>query len=392
MIYLDNAATTKIDPEVLNEMEPYLTHDYGNAGSLHSKGRDAYNAVKKAREQVADFIHASPDQIVFTGSGSEANNMVINNAMYHILNGKKFRIVTTPVEHDSILNPLKVYRYGLNLGFMTDYLRLDDYEQYEDEYQKNIVPNKNQIQLVSVMRTNNETGVFSPVYAIGEVCSALHIPFHTDCVQAAGYGDMNVHYIKCDFMTLSAHKIHGPKGVGALFVKDPKNFFPLIHGGKAQEFGLRGGTENIAGIVGFGKACEMAKADTGAISRIDSLVSVFVDVLRKEIDRLNADKLAGIRYAFNSPVTATKVINVRFDGIMAETLIMMLDSQGICVSAGSACNASDGTPSHVLKAIGLTDEQARSSIRVSFSRFNTNDDAIQGAKAIAKCVHKLKNM
>lgn len=372
MIYLDNAATTAIDSAVLDAMMPFLTSSYGNAGSLHSMGRTAYDAVYNARKQVAKFINASPEQIIFTSSGTEANNMVIHNAK---LFGQKC-IVTTATEHDSIVKFLGLIVLPVTSQGIVDL----------DSLIEQISVNAHNISLLSVIHTNNELGIENPIQMIGSLCYANHVPFHTDCVQAAGFAELDVKKFKCDFLTLSSHKIHGPKGVGALFVKEPDKFFPLIHGGESQEYGLRGGTENVAGIVGFGKACELAKENARENDqRIFRNFYTFMGSLEHSLYEKNLKDI--IHY--NSPVYASKILNVRFDGVSAESLLMMLDAKGVCASAGSACNASDGEPSHVLKAIGLTDDEARSSIRVSFSKDNTVEECYKAGEIVAECVSLL---
>ena len=379
MIYLDNASTTEMDDAVLVSMIPYLTWNFGNVGSLHSMGRRAHDAIQHAREQVATFINASPEQIIFTSSGTEANNMVCNNAISEACYAY---IIASEYEHDSILG---WGDYLINVskdGIVNSDTLLENIVKAVSEYP--FTP------LVSIMHTNNELGTVNPIPRIGELCRNYNVPFHTDCVQAAGFSELDVEKFKCDFLTLSSHKIHGPKGVGALYVRNPDDFSPLIHGGKSQEFGLRGGTENVAGIVGFGTACELAGEHLEENrNKIMSNYKTFTDALECYLDvRGILDKLH-----YNTPKNMpTKVLNIRFDGIRAESLLMMLDAEGVCASAGSACNASNGEPSHVLKAIGLTDDEARSSIRVSFSKDNTFDDCDIAASVIAKCVDKLLKM
>lgn len=385
MIYLDNAATTRIDDAVFGAMQPFLGDFYGNAGSLHSVGREAFDAVRKAREQVAWFINALPEQIIFTSGGTEANNMVINNAS---LEEYRRKIVTSAVEHDSILKSAKhAIEYGLANSFWKIPVTLTGIIDLEYA-QKLILNNKNApfISLASFMHTNNELGSTNPIEEIGELCSDLSIPFHTDCVQAAGFSEIDVEKFKCDFLTLSSHKIHGPKGVGCLYVRNPDKFHPLVFGGDSQEFGLRGGTENVAGIVGFGKACEIAK-DELEYTRLFILkcAEMFVKHLIEELKCYNLENILH----FNVGDVNRKVLNFYFEGIRSEALIMLLDSYGVCVSAGSACNASDGKPSHVLKAIGLTDDEARSSIRVSFSKYNEISEVIEATKIMANCVEVL---
>lgn len=382
MIYLDNAATTRIDGAVLNAMMPYLREYYGNAGSLHYMGRKAYNAIQKARKQVADFIGASPEQIIFTSGGTEANNMIIQNAnAYKDFICNPIRI-TSVAEHDSILNTFAPEPFSRELievrsNGEVDMLHfLNAIDRFKDDSC-----------LVSIMHTNNELGVENPIDDIGAICRLRGIPFHTDCVQAAGYSKLDVEKFNCDFLTISSHKIHGPKGVGALYIREPEEFIPLIWGGEAQEFGLRGGTENVPGIVGFGEACEIAMNNLSENRYIiDRCITVFCSELRYNM------LVLGLNGILHTNSDAGKIVNVRFDGVKSESLLMMLDSQGVCVSAGSACNASDGKPSHVLKAIGLSDEEARSSIRVSFSRMNTVEESAKAAGIVANCVKTLKEM
>jgi cysteine desulfurase len=240
--------------------------------------------------------------------------------------------------------------------------------------------------LVSIMNTNNEIGYAFDVHLIGKFCKNHGLLFHTDCVQAAGCRPINVQHIGCDFATISSHKIHGPKGVGALFVKDPNKWSAMILGGDSQEFGLRGGTENVAGIVGFGKACELAQNNLTMEARdiLEDQKSVFLGVLDQKLGR--AWSLNGCSN------TATKTLSIKVDGVDAETLILMADNSGVCISAGSACNSRMNTPSHVLTAIGLTPDQARSSFRVSFSRMNTIEDVAKAAGIIADCIATLVGM
>jgi cysteine desulfurase len=382
MIYLDNAATTEMDDAVLVSMIPYLTWNYGNAGSLHSMGREAYNAVWHAREQVAKFINASPEQIIFTSGGSEANNMVIHNAykfpMYN-------RIISTKAEHDSILNYLKKIKSWEEGEFKIDLLHINEFGVIDISELEELISRSRGVQLISVMHTNNELGSVNPIEKVGEVCLEHAIQFHTDCVQAAGFSKLDVQKLQCDYLSLSSHKIHGPKGVGALFVRKPGFFTEFIFGGKSQEFGFRGGTENVAGIVGFGTACELA--DERLADNVNKILSCHL-ALSETLENGLEDFGISEKIHYNSPCPG-KVLNIRFDGIRSETLLMALDSQGVSVSAGSACNASDGKPSHVLKAIGLTDEEARSSIRVSFSKMNTPEECFEAGKIVADTVKML---
>lgn len=383
-------------------MMPYLTGKYGNPGSLHAMGRDAASAVDNARQQVASFLGAKdPEQIIFTCGGTEGNNMVFNGVAGY-LDAKGFdAILTSSIEHDSVLNaarkieldslchqrfalPHIVHLYHAepdSSGIVTVKAVCDCMEQIksDDPWRK--------LGLVSVMSANNELGTYNPIY---EICKTVHDAgalFHTDAVQAAGMHSINAYLNDYDFVTVSSHKIHGPKGVGALYIKDREQtmFDPLIRGGKHQEFGLRGGTENVAGIVGFGKACALSTGDyeeRAATRR--QLNDRFLQTLIRRFEGLE-------KFAVNgNPPLDFKTISLRFDEVDAQTLLLMLDSIGIAVSAGSACTAHEDTPSHVLLAIGLTPEQARSTIRVSFSEKNTMEEVETAAAAIADCVSALR--
>jgi len=383
VIYLDNAATTQIDPEVLEAMMPYLTNEYGNPGSLYSHGRKAREAVENARRQVAAFLNAEPEQIIFTSGGTEANNMVFAITQHLLEKSGRKRVAFTAIEHDSVIKAAR--RMKIKHGFDVTKIPVNTVGSASHMVLSDYYINDS-MGLISMMFSNNEIGVLNLVHMISEKCHEHGILFHTDCVQAAGYNVLDAKRIGCDFLTISSHKIHGPKGVGALFVKNPRDVEPMILGGANQEFGLRGGTENVAGIVGFGKACEISKRNHSEI------VTKIVD-LRCEFvcEFMNRMKTYGIdnRVSINGDVYSGKTINLRVDGIEAETLLLMLDGLGICISSGSACNSRESVPSHVLKAIGLSDEQAASSFRVSFSKMNTEEDVKTAAQTIADCINIL---
>lgn len=376
MIYLDNAATTKIDPEVLEAMMPYLTEEYGNPGGLYRIGKAAKNAVENARSQVAEFIGAKPEQIIFTSGGSEANNIAIKSFV------KSKEIITDKTEHDSVLKTIA----SRNIRGEVKYVPINPFGSVEftsfcDKITKNT-------EFVSIMYVNNETGSENPVHKIGAKCRESGIIFHTDCVQAAGCKLIDVNELSCDFLSISSHKIHGPKGTGALFVRDKHLCDPLICGGSDQEFGLRGGTENVAGIIGFAKACEITRNNFSENVRyVGMLKTIFYNELMLLLDGYG---IIGTLHVNGSYPGTGKTINIRFDGIDAHTLILMLDLYGVYVSVGSACTSRDNVPSHVLLAMGLTPDEARSSIRVSFSRMNTVSDVMEAASIIAKSVSLLK--
>lgn len=384
MIYLDAAATTPLDPRALRDMMPYLTSEYGNPGMLYQLGRTTAQAVDKARKQVAEFINASPEQIVFTSGGSEANNLALRGVCDYLKSQGRTHILISAVEHDSVLRAAQALAKD---GFDVEYLPVSsDCVVSAAAVEATIKP---QTGLVSVMYVNNETGAVDPIEDIGAICMKRGVLFHTDCVQAAGCHLIDVVKIGCDLLSISSHKICGPKGVGALYVKDRAKLSPIISGGPEQEFGLRGGTENVPGIVGFGKACEISTASLHEdCIWVSTLKQRFFTALN---DALSANGEDGILHVNGpSPVTPGKTLNIRIDGVDGQTLLLMLDGLGVYLSAGSACCSHEIEPSHILTAMGLTKEQARSSIRVSFYRMNTAEEVVKAAGDIAESVRLLK--
>lgn len=388
MIYLDNAATTKIAPEVLETMMPYLTDEFGNAGSLYALGRRAAEAVAKARKQVADCIGARPEQIIFTSGGTEANNLVFKGLAPYLKEHGKTHLITSKVEHDSVLNT--VQEMNIKHGFDVSYLEVNKSWEVSagvaTGLREALTRNTG---LVSMMYINNEIGSVNNIQKACEVAHAHGVLFHSDCVQALGEIDIDVTELGCDFISISSHKIHGAKGIGALYVKDPTLLGSLITGGENQEFGIRGGTENVAGIVGFGKACEMVKHNIfDRQERVLFLKKIFFDVL---CNALIEQGLGNLKCSFNgaSPMRKGKILNLCFRDIDAQTLVLYLDTQGICVSAGSACRSHESEPSPVLLAIGLTPDEARSSFRVSFSHYLTDEQVCDAAKTIAFAIKLL---
>ena len=379
MIYLDNAATTRIAPEVLNAMMPYLIEEYGNPGGLYSLGRSAKAAVDNAREQVSAFLNCSPEQVIFTSGATEGNNMVLRSP----ISGAWYSgVVTSAIEHDSVLRGDGFSASRLYPG--------QDGRISEKEVERKVSHTPSC--LLSIMYINNETGIENDVREFARIAHRHHALFHTDCTQAAGFYELDTKWLDCDFLTFSSHKIHGPKGVGALYIKDRKTLYPLIRGGEEQEFGMRGGTENVAGIVGFGKACELAAQD------LDKNRVWCVERKNQFVTEARAyARMAGIDDKIYWQVTAgkswpSKILNFWIAGVDAETLILFLDSQGICVSAGSACTSHENTPSHVLMAMGYSPEAARSSIRVSFSRYTTEEEVSEAARTIVDSAASLLNM
>lgn len=383
MIYLDNAATTQVAPEVLDAMMPYLTSEYGNAGTLYSFGRSAADAIQKARAQVATLFGCTPDHVLFTSGGSESNNTVFKGLRHKLTEQGKKHLVISATEHDSVLKAAESLTKD---GFYITYIKPGSDGCISTKAVEAAI--HEDTGLVSVMFVNNETGVVNDINEIGRICRQHEVMFHTDCVQAAGQYELSVHKNDVDFASVSSHKIHGPKGVGALYVRE-KDFLPLVCGGAEQEFGLRGGTENVPGIVGFGTATNIAVENMH-----DDLISVsmlkqrFYMALLENFSRL--DLPTDCIHVNGHPVIEPgKTLNLRFDCVDAQTLLLMLDASGVCVSAGSACRSHEAEPSHVLMAMGLTADEARGSIRISFSKYNTADEVESAAKSVASCVYSL---
>ena len=383
MIYLDNASTTCVAPEVIDAMLPYFNDCYGNPGTLHSLGVQAKKAVERARAQVAHFIGASPEQIIFTSGGTEANNAAIFSSCYNMPLGCN-HVLSSKTEHDSVLKALKgFYR---NSSIDVDLLSPQSDGSISEADVLSAV--NDSTWFMTFMYVNNETGAENPVKEIGEICRSIGAQFHVDCVQAASVNKINVTDLKCSSASFSSHKLHGPKGIGALYIEDPGSFVPLICGGDTQEFGLRGGTENVPGIVGFGAACELMERD---LHEQDIHTSVLKQVFYTRIlEGLRARQLEDIIHLNGDCLLKHgKILNVRFDNVDGETLLLLLDRKGVCVSAGSACRSHLQEPSRTLVSMGISPEDARNSVRVSFSRYNTEAEVINAAEIFVSSVAAL---
>ena len=382
MIYLDNAATTKTAPEVVQAMLPYFSEYYGNPSSIYDFAGKSKEAITKGREQIAEVLGAKKEEIYFTAGGSESDNWALK-ATFEAYKAKGNHIITTKIEHHAILHTCE---YLEKHGYEVTYLDVDENGVVRlDELEKAITP---ETILISVMFANNEIGTIQPIKEIGRIAKEHGILFHTDCVQAAGCHPIDVEKIGCDFLSISSHKIHGPKGVGALFAKEKSMLASIIFGGAEQEFGLRGGTENVACIVGFGMACEIStKSLHEDCIWVSTLKQRFYMALT---DALKKNGCAEIVHTNGSSVLSPgKTLNLCLRGIDGQTLLLMLDGKSICISAGSACRSHEAEPSHVLIAMGLTPDEARSSIRISFSRMNTADEIVDAANIIASCIEIL---
>jgi len=379
LIYLDNAASTAVHPEVVKEMMPYFDTQYGNPSSIHQFGRKAKNAIEKARKQVATLIGAEPNEILFTSGGTESNNTILDGVLTSNSEPYPEHIITSSIEHEAVLQPCKEFE---NVGIKITYLPVDEHGIVNPDDITNSI--NEQTVMVSIMFANNEVGTIQPIKEISEICKKYQIPLHTDAVQAVGKIPINVKDLGVDALSISSHKINGPKGIGALFIKKGLKVTPQILGG-GQENGMRSGTENVASIVGFGKACEIAKERLNRnISHFQTLHSSILSKITKEISHV---KLNGHpeKRIFNN-------VHLTFMGVNGEDLIIKLDEHGIAASTGSACSVHTQKASHVLKAMGFNHEQITGSLRISFGYMNTLDEIDQTVEVLKKVVSELRSV
>jgi cysteine desulfurase len=377
LIYLDNNATTRVDPAVVEAMLPYLTDLYGNPSSGYRFGQKVAKAIEVAREQVAALLGCEPGEILFTSCGTESTNAAIHSAL--LMDRDRQHIVTTRVEHSATLKTCELLA---KRGYEITWLGVDSLGQVDvRELEKAIRPDT---ALVSVMWANNETGVLFPIDEIAEVVRGKGALFHTDAVQAIGKIPLQLSGAKINFLSLSGHKLHCPKGVGVLYANRRTKFAPFMTGG-GQEGGKRAGTQNVASIVALGKACEVAGqfiAHEG--TEIRALRDAFEEGV---LERVPGAQINGDR-AHRLPNTT----NLAFEGIDSEAVLMLLDQQGVCCSSGSACTTGSVHASHVLKAMGYSDERARSSLRFSFGRFNTSDEVPRALDIVEAVIGKLRRV
>ena len=361
IIYFDNAATTKIKTEVLNEMMPYLTRNYGNASSLYSIGRLSKRAIENSREQIAQLINCHPNEIYFTGSGSESDNTAIKGYAFKNKN-RGNHIITSKIEHPAILETCKNLE---NKGFEISYIDVDENGILNlEELKKSIKPSTI---LISIMFANNEIGTIEPIQEISKIAKENNIAFHTDAVQALGNTKIDVQKMNIDILSMSGHKINAPKGIGALYIKEGINIERFIDGGH-QEKNKRAGTENVASIVGFGKACEIANRNLDVhIKKLQRLRDYYIEKIKKEMgDKIRINGSMENRLPGNA--------NISFKGIDGSELVYRLDEYNICVSSGSACSSKNTTPSHVLSAINTPKEFLDGTIRTTFGDNNTFEE------------------
>jgi cysteine desulfurase len=375
IIYLDNNATTQLDPAVIEEMLPFLTKYYGNPSSGYSFAATARKAINVARERLAALLGCEPTEIIFTSGGTESNNAAINSALQLDPRGK--RVVSSAVEHSAVLHSCQdLARRGCEVKFLgVDRHGNLDLTELEAAIQSGTA-------LVSIMWANNETGVIFPVEKIAQICHQKGMLFHTDAVQATGKMPMRLRDTPINFLSLSAHKFHGPKGVGALYVNRRTRFNSLIAGG-GQESGRRGGTENVASIVGLGKAAELAQ----------KYLAEGKCNVRSMRDRFEKTVLETVSGASVNGAGAPRLPNTSsfsFEGIESSAVLLLLDRQGICCSAGSACRTGSQEASHVLRAMNPSGDAARRSLRFSLGRFNTDAEIDRAIEVVPKVIEKLR--
>lgn len=377
-VYMDNAATTKLSPDVLNAMMPYLTDIYGNASSVHAFGREAREGVEHARNQVAAAINASPDEIFFTAGGTESDNMAIKGVAHKYAKKGK-HIITTAIEHHAVLHTCEALEKE---GYEVTYLPVDEDGLISVEQVRAAM--RDDTLIVTVMFANNEVGTIEPIAEIGALCRERNVLFHTDAVQAVCHIPIDVRAMNIDLMSISAHKFHGPKGIGALYCRKGIVLEPVIVGG-AQERKRRAGTENVAGIVGLGAAIERAHKNMAAdMARVSALRDKLISGILKNIPHVKLNGHPTQRLPQN--------VNFSIRYIEGESILLMLDINGIAASSGSACTSGSLDPSHVLLAMGIPHEIAHGSLRLTLSDMTTDEEVDYVLETLTKTVKRLRDM
>jgi cysteine desulfurase len=380
-VYLDNGATTMADPEVVKAMQPYFTEKYGNASSLHSFGNEAKNALNNSRAVIAKILNAEPEEIIFTSGGTESDNLaIIGTAFANKERGN--HIITSRIEHPAVLRTCEYLEK--NFGFKVTYLPVDKEGFVKIDELKKAMTDKTI--LVTIMHANNEIGTIEPIDEIGKLCKEKGITFHTDAVQSFTKVPIDVRKTNVDMISISAHKIHGPKGVGALYIRKGANIKPLAYGG-SHEFRMRAGTENITGIVGFAKAAELNSMPEHAqyVAKLrDRLIKGVLKNIDEAIVNGPKDKTIKNRLCNNA--------NIAFKYVEGESVLMHLDFRGIAVSTGSACSSKSLEPSHVLTSIGLEKKDSHGAIRFTMSRFNTELEIDYTIERLTEIIKKLREL
>jgi len=376
VIYLDNNATTQVDPAVFEAMMPWLRDEYGNPSSIYSLGKRAAAALDTAREQVASLIQCDPAELVFTSCGSESINSAILSAAS--IDPDKTHIITTAVEHSATM---KLCDHLARRGYEITWLPVDSQGHLDlERLEKAIRPDT---ALVTLLWANNETGVLFPIEKIAALTQAKKVPLHVDAVQAVGKLPLDVRNLGAQFLSLSGHKLHCPKGVGALYVNRRMRFTPWLRG--SQENSRRGGTQNVASIVGLGKAAEIAAEHIGT-------EAIRVRALRDSFENAILENVPGAEVNGDRSQRLPNTANIAFEGVESEGALMLLDERGICCSAGSACTSGSVHPSHVLKAMGFSNDRARGSLRFSFGRFNTEGQVAAASARVPQVIAKLRSL
>jgi cysteine desulfurase len=377
-LYFDNAATTRVKEEVVREMIPYFSEEYGNPSSIYGLGRKSKKAIEDAREKVGNLIGANPKEIYFTSCGSESDNTALKGIAY-ANKEKGNHIITTKIEHPAILETCKTLE---KQGFKITYLNVDKDGLIDLKELENVITNETI--LISIMFANNEIGTIEPIEEIAKIAKENGIVFHTDAVQAVGNVSIDVEEMGIDMLSLSAHKFYGPKGIGALYVRKGINFDRFLDGGH-QEKNKRAGTENVAGIVGLGKASELAKMNLqNHIEHLTNLREYYIRKVQENIEDIKLNGSLEKRLPGNS--------NISFKGIDGSALLLNLDLKGICASSGSACTSGSTSPSHVLTAIGLSEEWKSGALRVTFGEDNTKEDVDYLVDELKNVVDRLRTL
>ena len=378
MIYMDHSATSPVDIEVFNAMKPYFVESYGNASTLYSLGREARRAMESSREKVASIIGANTDEIIFTSGGTESDNIAIKGTAYRFKR-RGNHIITSNIEHPAVDETCK---YLEKNGFEVTYLPVEKDGIVNSSDLEDAITDKTI--LITVMHANNEIGTIQPISEIGEIARENKIYFHADAVQSVGKIPVNVEELNVDMLSLSAHKLYGPKGVGALYIKKGVRVEPIIHGG-GHEKGIRPGTENVAGIVGLGKACEIA--ENNLEEEAQYLTSMRDELIKRVLSEIDESYLNG-----HPTKRLPNNINFRFTGIEGESLVLHLDSKNIASSTGSACSSKKLEASHVLMALGLKEVQAHGSLRLTLGKENKVEDIDYVVESIKNAVDTLRKM
>jgi len=377
-IYLDYAATTPVHPQIVQAMLPYFTEIFGNPSSIHSIGQEARAAVESSRLKLAGFIGAHPEEVVFTSGGTESDNFAIKGIAY-ANESKGNHIITSSIEHHAVLEPC---RFLQNYGFEVTYLPVDRHGMVDpDDVRKAITP---RTILVSIMHASNEVGTIEPITEIGRITREAGVYFHTDAVQTFGHIPVDVNELNVDLLSISGHKIYGPKGIGAIFIRKGTRIVPVMHGG-GQEDGRRGSTYNVSGIVGLGKAVEIAQVEMAdEAQRLINLRNRLISGLFERIDYINLNGHPEKRLPNN--------VNVSIEFVEGEATLVSLDLEGICASTGSACSSESLEPSHVLTAMQVPPEQARCSLRFTLGKWTTQEEIDRVLEVLPEVVRRLRNV